>query len=151
MPMQQTLKETVSLEGIGLHTGAETVVTIKPAPAGSGITFVRSDLADRVEIKADIDNVVDLARGTAIGKGDAKIHTLEHIMGAFAGLGVDNAVVEVNAPEVPQMDGSALPFVEAITSAGLVEQSEHREYITIDEPMDYVEGDLALGVYPSDH
>jgi len=151
MPLQQTIKEPVSLEGVGLHTGARTTVTINPAPDNTGIVFCRSDLDDKPRIEADIDNVVDLARGTAIGKGEAKIHTIEHVMAAFAGTGIDNAMVEVNAPEVPLMDGSALPFVEAINTAGIVQQSEQREYITIDDPVDYVDGDLALGVYPSNH
>jgi UDP-3-O-[3-hydroxymyristoyl] N-acetylglucosamine deacetylase/3-hydroxyacyl-[acyl-carrier-protein] dehydratase len=151
MPLQQTIKGPVSLEGTGLHTGAHTTVTINPAPDNTGIVFMRSDLADKPRIEADIDNVVDLARGTAIGKGDARIHTIEHVMAAFAGLGIDNALVEVNAPEVPLMDGSALPFVEAIRNTGIVEQSEQREYIKIEEPIDYLDGDLALGVYPSNH
>jgi UDP-3-O-[3-hydroxymyristoyl] N-acetylglucosamine deacetylase/3-hydroxyacyl-[acyl-carrier-protein] dehydratase len=151
MPLQQTVKEPINLQGVGLHTGVQTTVTIKPAPDNTGIIFVRTDLPEQTVIEADIDNVVDLARGTAVGKGDAKIHTLEHIMAAFAGLGIDNATVEVNAPEVPQMDGSALPFVEAIQKAGIEPQAEQREYLTIDEPLDYVDGDLALGVYPSDH
>ena len=92
MPLQQTLKEPVSLQGVGLHTGADTTVTINPAPDNPGIVFARVDIAERPEIKADIDNVVDLARGTAIGNGEAKIHTLEHIMAAFAGLGIDGDV-----------------------------------------------------------
>jgi UDP-3-O-[3-hydroxymyristoyl] N-acetylglucosamine deacetylase/3-hydroxyacyl-[acyl-carrier-protein] dehydratase len=151
MPLQQTIKEPVSLEGTGLHTGAKTTVTIKPAPDNTGIVFIRSDLENRPEILADIDNVVDLARGTAIGRGDARIYTIEHLMSAFAGLGIDNAMVEVNAPEVPLMDGSALPFVEAIRKTGIVSQNEPRQYITIEQPIDFVDGDMALGVYPSNH
>lgn len=151
MPLQHTIGKSVSLEGVGLHTGATTRVTLNPAADNYGIRVVRVDLPEQPEIVADIDNVVDLARGTAIGKGDVKVHTLEHVMAAFAGLGVDNCRVEVNGPEVPLMDGSALPFVDIIKDAGVVEQHEQREYITVDEPVDYIDGDLAVGCYPADH
>lgn len=151
MALQHTIGSSASLEGVGLHTGAAARVTINPAPENFGIRFVRSDVPNSPEIVADIDNVVDLARGTAIGKGDLKIHTLEHIMSAFAGLEIDNCLVQVNAPEVPVMDGSALPFVRIIEQAGIVEQTAQREFIRIEEPFDLVSGDLALGVYPSDN
>ena len=113
MPLQQTVAKPITLEGVGLHTGELARVTLNPAPEDSGIVFVRVDAPDRPEIQADIDNVVDLARGTAIGNGTVKIHTIEHVMAAFAGLGIDNCRVEVDAPEIPLMDGSALPFVKA--------------------------------------
>lgn len=151
MPLQQTVGSSVTLEGVGLHTGETARVTLNPAPEYSGIVFVRVDAPDRPEIKADIDNVVDLARGTAIGNGSVKIHTIEHVMSAFAGLGIDNCRVEVDASEIPLMDGSALPFVKAATDAGIVQQNAPREYITVDSPIDHIDGDLALGVYPSDH
>jgi UDP-3-O-[3-hydroxymyristoyl] N-acetylglucosamine deacetylase / 3-hydroxyacyl-[acyl-carrier-protein] dehydratase len=151
MPLQQTLGKSVTLEGVGLHTGETARVTLNPAPENAGISFVRVDIDGRPEIKADIDNVVDLARGTTIGDGTVKVATIEHVMAAFAGMGVDNCMVEVDAPEVPLMDGSALPFVKAIGEAGIVRQTAPREYITVAHPIDHVNGDLALGVYPSDH
>lgn len=151
MPLQQTLGSSVSLEGTGLHTGETARLTLTPSAEDTGITFVRVDLPGQPEIKADIDNVVDLARGTTIGIGDAKVATIEHVMAACAGLGIDNCRVEVNAAEVPLMDGSSLPFVKAIQEGGIVQQNAARTYITVDEPVDYVQGDLALGVYPSDH
>ncbi len=151
MPLQQTVGSSVTLEGVGLHTGESARVTLNPAPEYSGIVFVRIDAPERPEIKADIDNVVDLARGTAIGNGSVKIHTIEHVMAAFAGLGIDNCRLEVDASEMPLMDGSSLPFVKAIGEAGIVQQNAPREYITVDAPIDHIDGDLALGVYPSDH
>ncbi len=151
MPLQQTLGKSITLEGVGLHTGETARVALNPAPEDSGISFVRVDVEGRPEIKADIDNVVDLARGTTIGNGSVKVATIEHLMAAFAGLGIDNCLVEVDAPEIPLMDGSAQPFVKAFGVAGTVEQTAPREYITVDKPIDHVYGDLALGIYPSDH
>jgi len=151
MPLQQTLGKAVTLEGVGLHTGSTTRVTLNPAADNYGVRVLRTDIPDAPEILADIDNVVDLARGTAIGVGDIKIHTLEHVMAALAGLGIDNCKIEVDAPELPLMDGSSLPYVTAIQEVGIVTQNDQREYITIDEPIDHINGDLALGVYPSDH
>jgi len=151
MPLQQTVASSVTLEGIGLHTGEIARVTLNPAPEDAGITFVRVDAPDTPEIKADIDNVVDLARGTAIGNGKVKIHTIEHVMAAFAGMGIDNCRVEVDAPEIPLMDGSSAPFVKAVGEAGIAQQNAPRQYITVDRPIDHVAGDLALGIYPSDH
>jgi UDP-3-O-[3-hydroxymyristoyl] N-acetylglucosamine deacetylase / 3-hydroxyacyl-[acyl-carrier-protein] dehydratase len=151
MAFQHTIGKKASLKGVGLHTGVLTTVTINPAPENSGIRFVRTDLPNKPEIKADIDNVVDLSRGTCIGKDDARVYTVEHIMSAFAGLKIDNCLVEVEAQEIPLMDGSAMPYVELIQSAGIVEQSAEREYLTIEQPIMYVKGDVALGVFPLDY
>ncbi len=152
MALQHTIKKSGSLTGIGLHTAARATVSIHPAPVDYGIRFIRSDLENKPEIAADIDNVVDNSRGTAIGIDDVRIYTLEHIMSAFAGLGIDNCRVEVNAPEVPLMDGSALPFVELITKAGIEEQAAQREYLVMDKPMWlYNKDDIAISVFPSDH
>jgi UDP-3-O-[3-hydroxymyristoyl] N-acetylglucosamine deacetylase/3-hydroxyacyl-[acyl-carrier-protein] dehydratase len=151
MPLQTTIGKAVTLEGVGLHTGAASRLTFHPAAEDYGIRFIRADLPGNPEIVADIDNVVDLARGTAIGNGEIKIHSLEHLMAACAGMSLDNCRMEVNAPEIPILDGSSLPFAKAIEDAGRVEQQKQREYLVIDDPIDYVDGDLALGVYPSDH
>jgi UDP-3-O-[3-hydroxymyristoyl] N-acetylglucosamine deacetylase/3-hydroxyacyl-[acyl-carrier-protein] dehydratase len=152
MALQHTIQKQVSLTGIGLHTGETTRITLHPAPEQYGIRFVRTDISGLPEIEADIDNVVDLARGTAIGKGEAKIHTVEHLMSAFAGLEIDNCRVDVNASEVPLMDGSALPFVELIQKAGIVEQAAQREFLTIDESMlvEMKDG-ITFGVLPSNN
>jgi len=151
MARQQTIGKSVSLTGVGLHLGISAQVTIHPAPENYGIRFVRSDLEQCPEIIADIENVCDLARGTTIGKDGIKVYSIEHMMSAFAGLGIDNCRVEVEAQEIPLMDGSAMPYVELIKKAGIAEQNADREYIEIKEPIVYVKGDVALGVFPLDH
>jgi UDP-3-O-[3-hydroxymyristoyl] N-acetylglucosamine deacetylase/3-hydroxyacyl-[acyl-carrier-protein] dehydratase len=152
MALQHTIQRQASLTGTGLHTGETTRITLHPAPENYGIRFVRTDIHDSPEIEADIDNVVDLARGTAIGKGEATVHTVEHLMSAFAGLEIDNCRVDVNASEVPLMDGSALPFVELIGKAGIVEQAAQREFLTIDESMlvEMKDG-ITFGILPSNN
>lgn len=151
MALQQTISKSVSLSGVGLHTGALAEVTFNPAPENYGIRFVRVDLENKPEILADIDNVVDLSRGTAIGKDSVRIYTVEHVMSCFAAMGVDNCRVEVSAQEIPIMDGSSKPFVDLVKEAGIVEQQAEREYITIDEPAMFVKGDVALAAFPLDH
>lgn len=151
MGLQHTINKSVSLTGIGLHTGVPATVTMNPAPENYGVRFIRTDLENKPEIIADIDNVVDLARGTTIGRDGVKVYSIEHVMSCFAGLGIDNCKVEVGAQEIPLMDGSSLPYVKLIQEAGIVEQEMEREYITIDEPFMHVNGDVALGVFPLDH
>jgi|WetSurMetagenome_2_1015567.scaffolds.fasta_scaffold00149_23 UDP-3-O-[3-hydroxymyristoyl] N-acetylglucosamine deacetylase / 3-hydroxyacyl-[acyl-carrier-protein] dehydratase len=150
MPLQHTIQKSVSLSGIGLHTGETTRVTLHPAPENYGIRFIRSDVSGSSEIEADIDNVVDLSRGTAIGKDGVKINTVEHLMSAFAGLEIDNCRVELDAPEVPLVDGSALPFVELIQKAGIAEQAAQREFLSIDDFMLVEMRDkITFGILPS--
>jgi UDP-3-O-[3-hydroxymyristoyl] N-acetylglucosamine deacetylase/3-hydroxyacyl-[acyl-carrier-protein] dehydratase len=150
MPLQHTIQKAVSLSGTGLHTGDTTRVTLHPAPENYGIRFVRTDVKSSTEIEADIDNVVDLARGTAIGKNGVKIHSVEHLMSACAGLEIDNCRVEMDAQEVPLMDGSALPFVELLQKAGMVEQAAQRDYLTIDDFMLVeMKDNITFGILPS--
>ncbi len=151
MTKQHTIGKSVSLTGIGLHTGVPAKVTFNPAPENYGIRFVRTDLEGTPEIVADIDNVVDLARGTTIGSGDVRVYSIEHVMSCFAGLQIDNCRVDVEAQEIPLMDGSALPYVQLVQEAGIIEQQADREYITITEPLMYVNRDVALGIFPLDH
>jgi UDP-3-O-[3-hydroxymyristoyl] N-acetylglucosamine deacetylase/3-hydroxyacyl-[acyl-carrier-protein] dehydratase len=152
MALQHTITKPVSLTGTGLHTGGQTTITLHPAPENYGIRFVRADVGGDAEILADIDNVVDVRLGTTIGAGDIKVHTIEHLMSALAGLRVDNCRVEVDGEEVPVMDGSALPFVDIIQQSGVVEQSAQREFLAIDKPMWlYNKDNIALSVFPSDH
>ncbi|HEX7510106.1 MAG TPA: bifunctional UDP-3-O-[3-hydroxymyristoyl] N-acetylglucosamine deacetylase/3-hydroxyacyl-ACP dehydratase [Chitinivibrionales bacterium] len=152
MALQHTIGKSVSLSGSGLHTGVTARVTLKPAPEHFGIRFIRTDVTPVVEIVADIDNVVDLSRGTAIGKDGVTVHSVEHLMSAFAGLAIDNCLVEVDAGELPLMDGSAMPYVQLITEAEIVEQAAQREFLKIDEPMmTYLKDDVAFGIFPSDH
>jgi UDP-3-O-[3-hydroxymyristoyl] N-acetylglucosamine deacetylase / 3-hydroxyacyl-[acyl-carrier-protein] dehydratase len=149
MSMQHTIGKPFSLTGVALHTGAQATVTLHPAPENYGIKFIRTDIDTSPEIEADIDNVVDLSRGTAVGKKGVTVHSTEHCMSALAGLQIDNCRIEVRAPELPLMDGSAMPYVEQIQKVGIVEQQEQRDYITIDEPIVYTKGDIALGILPS--
>ena len=151
MSQQQTIGKSVSLTGVGLHTGVASRVTFNPAPADYGIRFVRTDLEGCPEIPGDIDYVVDLSRGTAIGKGDARVYSVEHVMSCFAGLGIDNCRVEVNAQEIPLMDGSAMPYVNLVQEAGIVTLDAPREYINITEPLMYVNGEIAVAVFPLDY
>lgn len=150
--MQKTIKKPASFSGIGLHTGVETTITFKPAPINHGITFKRTDLDDCPEIPADVDHVVDLKRGTTLGINGIKVHTVEHVLAAIAGLQVDNLKIELSNSEPPVGDGSASPYVEAITGAGIVEQDAPREYLQIDEHITYTERDrgVDLVVVPSD-
>ncbi len=136
---QQTLKSEVSLWGTGLHTGKECMVTFKPAPDNFGYRFVRTDLPGSPEIPADIDHVIDIRRGTTIGIGDAKVHTTEHVLSALYGLQIDNCRIELTGPEPPVCDGSSRPFVDAILSVGLQEQTEPKNYLVIDETIEHHE------------
>ncbi|MBN1576357.1 MAG: UDP-3-O-[3-hydroxymyristoyl] N-acetylglucosamine deacetylase, partial [Chitinispirillaceae bacterium] len=151
MTKQHTIGKSVSLTGVGLHTGVPAKVTFNPAPKHYGIRFVRTDLETKPEIAADIDNVVDLARGTNIGGGGVRVNSIEHVMSCFNGLCIDNCRIDVDAQEIPLMDGSALPYVNLVQKAGVVEQEADREYITITEPIMHVNGDVALGIFPLDH
>jgi UDP-3-O-[3-hydroxymyristoyl] N-acetylglucosamine deacetylase/3-hydroxyacyl-[acyl-carrier-protein] dehydratase len=152
MALQHTIGKSVSLSGTGLHTGAAANVTLSPAPENHGIRFRRIDSDPPVEIVADIDNVVDLSRGTVIGKNGVKVYSVEHLMSAFAGLEIDNCIVAIDAQEIPLMDGSSLPYVDLIRKAGIVEQGAQREFLVIDEPMmTYLKDDVAFGIFPSEH
>jgi len=153
MEMQHTLKGEISLSGVGLHTGARTTVTLKPLPENSGIIFQRTDLKDQPKIDADIDFVVSLERGTTLGKGDVRISTVEHVMAAFHGLKIDNALVAVDGEEIPLMDGSAIEFVKAIRKVGIEEQREERRFIIIEKPILYEDSknsQKALSIFPAD-
>jgi UDP-3-O-[3-hydroxymyristoyl] N-acetylglucosamine deacetylase/3-hydroxyacyl-[acyl-carrier-protein] dehydratase len=129
---QQTLKGSVTLHGVGLHTGKNVTMTMKPANPGFGIRFQRVDIADKPIVKADVDFVVDTSRGTTIEYNGARVSTVEHTMAALVGLGIDNVLIEMDGPEVPIMDGSAKQFMEAIDSVGIQEQEARRIVYSID-------------------
>jgi len=129
---QQTLQGEVSISGVGLHTGKEVTLTMKPANPGFGIRFQRTDLPEQPVVKADVDYVVDTSRGTTLEHNGARINTVEHILAALVGMGIDNVLLELDAPEVPIMDGSALNFIEAIESVGVQEQDAKKIYYSID-------------------
>jgi len=141
MIKQRTLKNVIRATGVGLHTGEKVYLTLRPAPINSGIIFRRTDLAEPVEIKADPMHVSDTRMSTTLETDSVKISTVEHLMAAFAGLGIDNAYVDVTAPEVPIMDGSAGPFVFLLQSAGIEEQSSPKQFIRIKKPVQVQDGD----------
>ncbi len=134
---QRTIKDKISYSGIGLHTGNETKVTFNPAPEDTGIKFIRTDCDNCPEIPAIIDNVVDISRGTTLGIGEIKIHTVEHVLAAITGLEIDNIIVEVSSNEAPVGDGSALPFVETLLKTDFINQDSYRNYLVIDETISY--------------
>ena len=136
---QRTIKSPISISGIGLHTGNNCTMTFRPGKVNSGILFERADLPEKPRVLADIDHVVDISRGTTLQDGEAKVHTVEHVLAAFAGLQIDNMIVELDNNEPPVMDGSALPYVEKLLKAGIVEQAEDKFYLEIDTPMSYSE------------
>jgi UDP-3-O-[3-hydroxymyristoyl] N-acetylglucosamine deacetylase/3-hydroxyacyl-[acyl-carrier-protein] dehydratase len=130
---QHTLSQSVSISGTGLHTGILVDMTLQPANPGFGIQFQRIDLPNQPLIKADCDLVTDTSRGTTLQVGDAKVSTVEHILAALIGLGVDNLLIELNGPEIPIMDGSSAPFIEAIEKVGVLEQDAAKAWYSIDE------------------
>jgi UDP-3-O-[3-hydroxymyristoyl] N-acetylglucosamine deacetylase/3-hydroxyacyl-[acyl-carrier-protein] dehydratase len=130
---QHTLSQSLSISGTGLHTGVLVDMTLHPANPGFGIQFQRVDLPNQPVIKADCDLVTDTSRGTTLQIGDAKVSTVEHILAALVGLGVDNALIELNGPEIPIMDGSSAPFIEAIEKVGVLEQDAAKAWYSIDE------------------
>jgi UDP-3-O-[3-hydroxymyristoyl] N-acetylglucosamine deacetylase/3-hydroxyacyl-[acyl-carrier-protein] dehydratase len=134
---QHTLANSVSISGTGLHTGIAAEMTLKPANPGFGFQFLRTDLDGSALIKADCDLVTDTSRGTTIEQNGVKINTVEHILAALVGMGVDNCLIEVNAPEIPIMDGSSAPFVKIIEEAGVVEQDAAKAWYTIDTNISY--------------
>ncbi len=130
---QHTLASQVSISGTGLHTGVIVDMTLKPANPGFGIQFQRIDLPNRPVVKADCDLVTDTSRGTTLQSADAKISTVEHILAALVGLGIDNVLIELNGPEIPIVDGSSQPFIELIDETGVQEQEAAKAWYSIDE------------------
>lgn len=141
MVKQRTLKDSVQTTGVGLHTGVKVTLQLRPAPVDTGILFVRSDLPGAPTIPALAHYVTDTRLSTLIQQGEARVSTIEHLMSAFCGLGVDNALVEVSGPEVPILDGSATPFVYLMQSVGLVEQPAPKRFMRLLSPVEVVQGD----------
>ncbi|NDE00579.1 MAG: UDP-3-O-acyl-N-acetylglucosamine deacetylase [Gammaproteobacteria bacterium] len=138
---QRTLKNIIRASGVGLHTGKRILMTVRPAGPDTGIVFRRTDLASPVDIPARAENVGETMLGTSLVKGDVKVSTVEHLLSAFAGLGIDNAVVELSGPEVPIMDGSAGPFVFLLQSAGIEQQRAPKRFIRIRKTVRLEDGD----------
>jgi UDP-3-O-[3-hydroxymyristoyl] N-acetylglucosamine deacetylase len=146
---QRTLKDSVGCTGLGLHSGEKIKIHIKPAPAGTGIRFRRTDLSDHTFIDARFDNVFDTTLATSIGSNGCRVSTIEHLMAAFYGLGIDNAYVELDGPEVPIMDGSSAPFVYLLKSGGIEEQAEPKKFIVVKKTFKLDDGQRSICVYPS--
>jgi UDP-3-O-[3-hydroxymyristoyl] N-acetylglucosamine deacetylase len=150
MTAQHTLRRSVSCTGIGLHSGNKVTLTLKPAAADSGIRFRRTDLGG-VEIPATVAHLGGIKYATGLSRADGTVDTVEHLLSALSALGVDNAVVELNHPEVPIMDGSAAPWVYLIHEAGLKRLASPRRCLKVLRPIALSRGDKRIAVYPSDH
>lgn len=150
MIRQRTLKNEIRATGVGLHTGQKIYLTLRPGPVDSGIVFRRVDLNPVVEIKARAENVGDTTLSTTLVNGDVRVSTVEHLLSAMAGLGIDNAIIDVSADEVPIMDGSAGPFVFLIQSAGIQEQPAAKKFIRIKRPVTVQDGDKKATFLPFD-
>ena len=147
---QQTLNRPASFSGIGLHSGNRVSMTILPAAANSGVRFRRVDLDGKPEIEARIENVFETNRSTTLAKGNVKIHTVEHILAALAGYGIDNAVIELDANEPPIADGSSRDFCKIIQAAGLIQLPEKKEYFTPTEPIEMRLGETVMTIFPDE-
>lgn len=149
MSMQTTLKNQTVISGVGLHSGARTTVILRPAQAGTGIVFHRTDLTPPVSVEAKAANVVSTRLSTTIGRGGCTIATIEHLVAALRGCSVDNVHVDIDGPEVPIMDGSAAPFVAQIAAAGKVFLSKPRTFLVVRKPVTVTEGDKKVSIIPS--
>ncbi len=148
MIRQRTLKNTIRATGVGLHSGEKVYLTLKPAPVDHGIVFRRVDLEPIVDIQAKATNVGETTMSTTLVQDGVRVDTVEHLLSAMAGLGIDNAIVELSAQEVPIMDGSAGPFVFLIQSAGIAEQSKAKRFIRIKKKVEVREGDKVASFVP---
>ena len=146
--MQKTLAQEVVCSGVGVHSGKDTIITIKPALVNNGIVFRRIDLPGMHDIQALFKLVVDTSLATVIGTNGAIVSTIEHLMAAFAGLGIDNALVEINNYEVPVMDGSSKEFASNFIKAGIVEQESPKQFFVVKEPIKLLEDDKFVVAYP---
>ena len=150
MIKQRTLKNVIRATGVGLHSGRKVFLTLRPAPTDTGIVFRRADLEPAVEILARAENVGDTSLSTSLTRGDVRISTVEHLLSAFAGLGIDNAYVDLSASEVPIMDGSAGPFVFLLQSAGVEEQNQPKKFIRVKRTIAVDDGDKWARFEPFD-
>src|SRR4051794_8949996 len=146
---EQTIAGPIEFTGIGLHTGEHATVRILPAPAGKGVIFRRIDL-DNFELRADVASVARVAYATTLMSRGVWISTVEHMLSALYGVGIDNAYIELDNFEVPILDGSALPFTEAITRVGILSQDKPKQYLRITKEFVLNDGEKTLGIYPSD-
>ncbi len=146
MRLQRTIRQTISFEGIGLHTGRQAKVTLRPAPKDTGIAFMRTDKS--IAFKATVDSVTDTAFATTIGSNGVTIRTVEHLLSALAGIGIDNITVEVEGPEIPIFDGSSKDLISVIVDAGIEEQHKERPFMRIKRPFLFEDGHSRVAVLP---
>jgi UDP-3-O-[3-hydroxymyristoyl] N-acetylglucosamine deacetylase len=147
---QRTVAEEVSCTGIGLHTGKKVKLTVKPAPPNSGIRFERVDISPDCSVKASFDNVIKTNMATTIGFNGYSVSTIEHLMAAFFGMGIDNALVEIDGEEVPIMDGSSAPFVFLLKNTGVAIQNSHKRFLLVKSSVKVEDGNRSVRIYPSD-
>jgi UDP-3-O-[3-hydroxymyristoyl] N-acetylglucosamine deacetylase len=150
MSLQRTLRRPTACVGIGLHSGNKVTLSLKPAPADSGVRFRRSDLGG-LEVPATAQHVGGINYATGLMRDAVRVDTVEHLLAALVSLGIDNVVVELNSPEVPIMDGSAAPFIYLIQEAGIRQLASTRRYLKVVRPMALSRGDKRIALYPSDH
>lgn len=146
---QRTVSEEISCTGIGLHSGKKVRLTVKPAPPNSGIAFERLDISPNCSVKASFDNVVETKMATTIGFNGYSVSTIEHLMAAFFGMGIDNALVQIDGEEVPIMDGSSAPFVLLLKNAGVAIQNNHKRFLLVKKSIKIKDGDRSVHIYPS--
>ena len=150
MEYQKTIKSEARFSGIGVHTGNKASISFKPAPANSGTKFYRTDFPGEEPIEATIDNVIDVVRGTTLACNGIKIHTVEHVLAALMGFGIDNLIIELDANEPPVGDGSSRPFVDMIQDVGVETQDAPNKIFSPTEPLYFTENGVTLAVFPSD-
>lgn len=150
MFLQRTLKSTIRATGVGLHSGAKVTLVLKPAPENSGVVFQRVDLPESTPFRVAPSQVNDTRLSTTLVRDGVRVGTIEHLMSAFAALGIDNVQVELNAPEMPIMDGSAAPFIYLLQTAGIVDQSEPKRFVRILKPVEVQDGDKWVKLEPYD-
>ncbi|MBN2288072.1 MAG: bifunctional UDP-3-O-[3-hydroxymyristoyl] N-acetylglucosamine deacetylase/3-hydroxyacyl-ACP dehydratase [Candidatus Glassbacteria bacterium] len=146
---QKTISRSAKCAGVGIHTGAKAGLSFKPAAIGTGIRFVRTDIKGKPSIPAVIDNVNSINRGTVLGNGEVKVHTVEHVLAAISGLGIDNLLIELDGVEVPAADGSSSIFVKLLDQAGIVEQDAPRKVAVLTEPFSYEENGIQFLLLPN--
>ncbi|TAL08803.1 MAG: UDP-3-O-acyl-N-acetylglucosamine deacetylase [Nitrospirae bacterium] len=149
MRFQQTIRKPVTCSGVGLHTGCRVSVTLKPAPQDTGIVFIRTDVGGNPRVPVSIKHARPALLSTTVGVDGVQIQTIEHLLAAAAGLGIDNLYVDVDAPELPALDGSATPFVSLLLEAGIAPQDRRQAYLKVVRPLEVVDGDKRITIRPA--
>lgn len=149
MRFQQTIRKPATCSGVGIHTGCRVSVTLMPAPQDTGIVFIRTDVSGNPRIPVSIKNVRPALLSTTVGVDGVQVQTIEHLLAAAAGLGIDNLFVEVDAPELPVLDGSAKPFVSLMVEAGIASQDRRQTYLKIVRPLEVIDGDKRIAIRPA--